>query len=201
MSGKNILQQEDFEFLCTHNLYKYYEKYTTPYFFILKLKRNEKNDYKLYDRGLQNKINHPKTLAIYHFTDSVFIPMSDFTEESDKINYEIIADYRQTSYYTRIPDLPVGTWVSTYMHSNLILKSTFDEKYKHDFFTFEGEKVFEITSKYPIEYWSFVIKNTKENENHPDFYTLKFYTEISGKNKTKKKTVCHYNVKTKQFYK
>jgi hypothetical protein len=85
----------------------------------------------------------------------------------------------------------------------MILKSTHleKEKYKHEFFTLEGKKIYELISKFPINYREFRIEEYSRETYNPDWYVLKFYTEIPGKKKTKKKTVCHYNLKTQQFYK
>lgn len=196
MNGKDIIQQKTFEYICTHNLYHYYEDETQPFFFILKLDRMENNSYNVYERGIEKKQNKPKSVGVF-LGDSTATPISEFIEESENINYEIICDYQTVSeHYGR-------GWESTLFHTNFVLKSTLLEagEYKHEFFIFKGNKIYELTSKHPIDYWNFMVEKRMENQQNPDFFILKFYTEIQGKKKTKQKAVCHYNVKTKQFYK
>lgn len=56
---------------------------------------------------------------------------------------------------------------------------------------------------YPIDYWSFIQRDPNRISSYiPDAdFALEFYTEIPGKKNPKKKMVCNYNVKTKEFYK
>jgi hypothetical protein len=225
MNGKPVVQQREYEYLCTsniHNITSSYsgnsEKWTTPLFFVLKMDRSEdvvNNDFNLYRRGETKKdVSHsariiypmfptfdyinrkPKAIAIYRFIDDNFIPLFEFLDEDSTV-YEVVTEYKsEVESYS-----PVKKSI-TYT-SDFILKSTKleNEKYKHTFFTFEGKKMYEVTSKYPIDYWEFFVSNpyyTYSSIPIEDF-TLEFYAITQGKRKEKKNVVCRYNVKTKQF--
>lgn len=179
MNGKPIIQEKDYEYFCAN-----YEKIgdTSQFFFILKSKRTNLNDNIYKKEGDMLNRATPNSLVIYCLVNDNFNLLSEFTEESEKIRYNIINEHRE-------------------FNCNFILKSTLLEngKYKHEFFTLERKKTYELISKFPIDYREFPIEDWKTYSS--DWHVLKFYTEIPGKKKTKKKTVCHYNVKTKQFYK
>lgn len=221
MNGKPIIQQEKHEYLITSNIQhiKYTKLPTMPLFFVLKMDRLDSvynNDYNLYNRGeikkdeidtnYFRKINEPfasvnqkpKAVAIYRFINDRFVPFSEFVDKNESTTYEVVTDFLE--YTTYSPDRKRNVY-----ESNFILKSTKLEngKYKHVFFTFEGTQVYEITSKFPIDYWRFIKRDPNISSSYiPDEdFALEFYTEIQGRRKIKEKIVCYYNVKTKQFYK
>jgi hypothetical protein len=178
-----VAQQERSEFICIHKEKQHVDD-TSSLFFILKRDR-------LWDRN-DNHYTNEKTEANaiyvywYDFSKDSFVSVYDFAEESENINYTIIVECRE-------------------FNCNFILKSTSleNEKYKHTFFTFDGSKIYEITSNYPINYWKFPQRDPNRTSSYiPDEdFSLEFYTEIPGKKNLKRKIVCNYNVKTKEFYK
>lgn len=184
-----VVQQERSEFICIHKEKQHVDDMSSL-FFILKRDR-------LWDRN-DNHYTNEKTEANaiyiyrYDFSKDSFVSVYNFAEESPQIKYQLISELLTTDEWKKPP--------SRYS-TDLILKSTKleNEKYKHTFFTFDGTEVYEITSNYPIDYWKFPQRDPNRISSYiPDEgFALEFYTEISGK----KKTVCHYNVKTKQFYK
>lgn len=178
------------------------------------------SDYNLYRRGETKKgdsysarfidpmlprfdyiYRKPRAIAIYRFINDSFVPLSEFVDEDKNTTYEIVTDF-MADYEGYYPERKKITY-----ESNLILKSTKieTEKYKHTFFTFEGVKMYEITSKYPIDYWEFVKLHPSNHTGYllsDEDFGLEFYTETTNRRgKTKKRKVCYYNVKTKQFYK
>ncbi len=88
-----------------------------------------------------------KSLVIYDTFDDTLSLIYEFTEESENITYNIL--------------LPQGAYCAQYepyYHGGLhhVLKTTElkNKKYKHEFFKFNGEKVYEIVSKKPITFWT-----------------------------------------------
>jgi hypothetical protein len=176
-----VIQQDRFEFICISKSKDNVDD-TSSWFFILKRERKRDRN----DNHYANEIIEAKAIYsyIYDFTNDRFVSIYNFDEELENINYNVIVKPRD-------------------FDCNLILKSTSveNEKFKHEFFTFEGLKVYELISNYPINYIEYMIEDYRGETYNPDWHVLKFYTEIPRKKKTKKKTVCHYNTKTKRFYK
>lgn len=212
-NGKPIVQQKEFEYLISSNVRSSSDQ---TYFFILKMDRSKdtKNGYyHIADRGQIEKnemlsstgsfnnseyiYRKPRGIVIYSFLNDRFIPYSEFDEEDNKASYEVIS-----KSVKHITDYPETT--ETLYETNLILKSVKleNEKYKHTFFTFKGTKVHELTSKYQIDNWKFMEKDQDiVNRYVPDEdLAMEFFTEIKGKKNKKKKIVCYYNIKTRQFY-
>lgn len=221
MNGKPIIQQKKHEYLITSNIehIKYTKLPTTPLFFVLKMDRLDSvynNDYNLVNRGkikkdeidtnYFKKINEPfasvnqrpKAVAIYRFINDRFVPFSEFVDKNESTTYEVVTDFFE--YTTYSPDRKRNVYESNYIQKSTKLENG---KYNHTFFTFEGTQVYEITSKFPIDYWRFIKRDPNISSSYiPDEdFALEFYTEIQGRRKTKEKIVCSYNVKTKQFYK
>jgi len=218
MSGQPIIQNDEFEYMCNSNI-RYISLHgskSDPLFFILKMNRSKDSangNYNIFNRGKVEKnemlrkkggvnnseyINRkPRGIAIYSFVNNHFIPYSEFGEEDNKASYEVIS-----KSIKHITDYPETT--ETLYETNLILKSVKleNEKYKHTFFTFKGTKVHELTSKYQIDKWKFMEKDY----DIVDYYVpdedlaMEFFTEIKGEKNNKKKIVCYYNIKTRQFY-
>lgn len=226
INDRPVVQEKEYEYLCTSNIYNIVNSYsgnlgklTTPLFFVLKMDRSKdvvNSEYDLYKRGetkknvvysareytyISPRLNYinrkPKAISVYRFVNDSFIPLSEFNDE-DNTTYEVVTEFMDYKhYYTEEKKV-------TYS-SDFILKSTQlePEKYKHEFYTFKGVKLYEITSKYPIDYWKFIETDPFRTSSYiPDeHFALEFYTEIQGKKKPKKKIICSYNVKTKEFYK
>lgn len=176
-----VIQQDRFEFICISKSKENVDD-TSSWFFILKRERKWHRN----DNHYVNEIIEAKAIYsyMYDFTYDRFVPIYNFDEELENINYNVIVKPRD-------------------FDCNLILKSTSleNEKFKHEFFTFKGLKVYELISNYPVNYVEYLIEDYRGETYNPDWHVLKFYTEIPRKKKTKKKTVCHYNTKTKRFYK
>lgn len=176
-----VIQQDRFEFICISKSKDNVDD-TSSWFFILKRERKGHRN----DNHYAKEIIEAKAIYsyLYDFTNDRFVPIYNFDEEHENINYNVIVKPRD-------------------FDCNLILKSTSleNEKFKHEFFTFEGLKVYELISNYPVNYVEYLIEDYRGETYNPDWHVLKFYTEIPGKKKTKKKTICHYNTKTKLFYK
>jgi hypothetical protein len=161
----------------------------------------EKNEMLRKKGGVNNSeyINRkPRGIAIYSFVNNHFIPYSEFGEEDNKASYEVIS--KSVKHITYYPET-----TETLYETNLILKSVKleNEKYRHTFFTFKGTKVHEFTSKFQIDKWKFMEKDLDVVDRWvPDEdLAMEFFTEIKGKKNNKKKIVCYYNIKTRQFYK
>lgn len=192
INNNQISQQKEHEYVCITKPLNHLDD-TTLMFFVLKRNRNgERND-----EHYRNEQIEAKAIYIYNydFSKNIFVSVNDFSDETPTDNFKLISEHLITEDWREKP---------THFGIELILKSTLLEssEYKYEFFTIEGKKVYELISKYLINDWEFVQKYDSGNLYYmtPDVFVLKFYSEIPGKKKTKKKTVCHYNIKTQQFY-
>lgn len=186
LDGKEIIQEHDDEYLIvTDRFYMDNNTEKAPTFFIIKIQRNPNpfpkawNSYSSYSsHGIKYRGGRPiKSILTYQFEKDTFSHLHTFPEESENTQYEI---------------------VNTYWWGSIVLKQTHvpNDLYKHEFYSTTGEKIHEVSSKYPIDEW-------EENYYDP---IIEFFAEVPPKKGSKKtdpirKVICRYNLAEKKFRK
>jgi len=189
INGKEIIQQKEYEYVVATNFEYSTDREKNATFFVIKLNKSDKSMYSNYYVDCSNfnnsyderygyvKKGGIKSILTYQLERDTFILLNEFNEEQG-VNYNVVDK--------------IWGW-----NFGCILKQTIIEKsniYKYEFYTYEGEKIYEIISKYPIDDWE-IIHNTP---------IMEFYTKIPPKKGSKKtesikKVVCKYNLQKKVF--
>lgn len=192
INNNPIVQQRHIEYICINKPLNNIND-TTLMFFILKRNRDGiRNENHFSD----NKIEAESIFIYkYDFSKDSFVSVYDFKGKTLGVNFKIISEFVKTKEWQEIPNN---------YNADFVLKSTVleNKEFKYEFYSLEGKKIYELISKHLIMDWELVKSYDPNHTYHisPDNIELKFYAEIPGKKKVKKKAVCYYNMMTKQFY-
>lgn len=187
INGKEIIQQKDYEYFVATSVEYNSDENNNTTFFVIKSKRHQDDerikrsfifsDYDSFHKSYGEK-GAIRSILTYQLENDTFTLLNEFSEGKN-IRYDVVN--------------PTWSWSFGCILKQTIIKSNV---YKHEFYTYEGRKIYEVTSKYLIDDWE-IIRNTS---------IMEFYTEVPPKKGSKKsekikKVACNYNLEKKKFYK